>query len=217
VKTSLRNAVVVATCLVTVLGLAAVQGTLGAAANVGTAPGSAIPPITSANGATQASSAASAGAPWHAAQASSGPGHSDGHAVHFSLPRTSKLVVPSGASARGATHHAAPGAGTSNIKAGVAPAPSLNVQPPAASQGGGTRDITIGTNFNGSGYTGWIPPDGGMAAYSSVAHGAAIKFTETPKSGHHFVKWLVNGVAKGNATTLSVVVNANTTVAAVYT
>jgi hypothetical protein len=33
-------------------------------------------------------------------------------------------------------------------------------------------------------------------AYQSVTNGATITFTETPKSGHHFVKWLVNGIAK---------------------
>jgi len=39
------------------------------------------------------------------------------------------------------------------------------VRPPAGAPGSASPpgDIVIGTNFNGSGYTGWIPPDGGLA------------------------------------------------------
>ena len=38
------------------------------------------------------------------------------------------------------------------------------MRPPAGAPGSAIPgDITIGTNFNGSGYTGWIPPDGGLA------------------------------------------------------
>jgi len=39
------------------------------------------------------------------------------------------------------------------------------VRPPvSARRSASPGDITIGTSFNGSGYTGWIPPDGGLAA-----------------------------------------------------
>ena len=122
-------------------------------------PGS-LPPIRSADGKIAPPAPGSGG--WHAARARSGHGHSLADALHRFLPRTNKLVVPSGSS-RGVRQHAAPGAGT-NRTAGVAPPRSLNVRPPAgAPRGGIPGDITIGTNFNGSGYTGWIPPDGGLA------------------------------------------------------
>jgi hypothetical protein len=82
-------------------------------------------------------------------------------ALHVFLPRTNKLVAPSG-SPRGVPQ-LAPGAGTSHA-AGAAPPRSLNVRPPAGASGHSLPgDIVIGTNFNGSGYTGWIPPDGGLA------------------------------------------------------
>ena len=38
------------------------------------------------------------------------------------------------------------------------------MRPPAGAPGSAIPgDIVTGTNFNGSGYTGWIPPDGGLA------------------------------------------------------
>ena len=37
------------------------------------------------------------------------------------------------------------------------------MRPPAGAPRAGKGDIVMGTNFNGSGYTGWIPPDGGLA------------------------------------------------------
>ncbi len=130
-----------------------------AAAASGAAAGS-LPPIRSANGKIAPSTPGSGG--WHAARARSGHGHSLADALHRFLPRTNKLVVPSGSS-RGVRQHAAPGAGT-NRTARVAPPRSLNVRPPAGAPGSAIPgDITIGTNFNGSGYTGWIPPDGGLA------------------------------------------------------
>src|SRR5262249_59041409 len=82
--------------------------------------------------------------------------------LHVLLHRTHKLVTPAG-SPRSVPRHAVPGAGSSHA-AGVAPPRSLHVRPPAGAPGGaGKGDIVIGTNFNGSGYTGWIPPDGGLA------------------------------------------------------
>lgn len=122
-----------------------------------------LPPIASANG-TVAPVPAGAGAAWHAASASSGTGRSVSHGRHFLLPRTSALVAPAAPAARGTRNLPGPGAGE-NHAVGVAPPPSLDVKPPAGATGGAVpSDITIGTNFNGSGYTGWIPPDGGMAA-----------------------------------------------------
>ena len=117
-----------------------------------------LPPIRSADGKIAPSTSGAGG--WHVAHARSGPGHSSMHALHVFLPRTNKLVAPSGSS-RGVPQHAAPGAGT-NHTAGVAPPRSLNVRPPAGAPRS-KGDIVIGTNFNGSGYTGWIPPDGGLA------------------------------------------------------
>jgi hypothetical protein len=158
VKISLRQPIVVTACLVAFVALSAAPGSMTLAASLG-APSVGVPPIVSANGAT--SSATTSGASWHSAHADSGSGHNTSQAVHFFLPRTSTLVVPAGATSRAATQHAAPGAGLDNTGGAAAP-PSLDVQPPAS--GAHTRDITIGTNFNGSGYTGWIPPDGGMAS-----------------------------------------------------
>src|SRR5690349_13742139 len=129
----------------------------GAAAAPHKAAAVSLPPIRSADGKIAPSSASGAAA-WHAARARSGRGHSLSHALHVFLPRTHKLVAPSG-SPRGVPQRTAPGAGTNRI-AGIAPPRSLNVRPPAGSR---ITDITIGTNFNGSGYTGWIPPDGGLA------------------------------------------------------
>src|SRR5215469_6037111 len=121
-----------------------------------------LPPIRSANGKT-APSSASGSAGWHVAQALSGPGHSSAKALHVFLPRTNRLVAPF-SSSRGVPQPTAPGARTSHT-AGVAPPRSLNVRPPvSARRSASPADITIGTSFNGSGYTGWIPPDGGLAA-----------------------------------------------------
>jgi len=129
------------------------------AAASGAAAGS-LPPIRSADGKIAPPAAGSGG--WHVARARSGPGRSSAAGLHVFLPRTHKLVVPSGSS-RGVPWHAAPGVGA-NHAAGVAPPRSLNVRPPAGARPGGIPgDIVIGTNFNGSGYTGWIPPDGGLA------------------------------------------------------
>lgn len=120
-----------------------------------------LPPIRSANGKIAPPSALGSGE-WHVATARSGPGHSSAEGLHRFLPRTSKLVAAPGSS-RGVPQHAVPGAGV-NHAAGVAPPRSLNVRPPAgAPHGAGKGDIVMGTNFNGSGYTGWIPPDGGLA------------------------------------------------------
>src|SRR5690348_466160 len=117
-----------------------------------------LPPIRSANGKIAPPAAGSGG--WHVARARSGHGQSSAAGLHRFLPRTSKLVAPSGSS-RGAPWHAVPGAGV-NHAAGVAPPTSLNVRPPAGAPRS-KGDIVMGTNFNGSGYTGWIPPDGGLA------------------------------------------------------
>src|SRR5690349_16159981 len=120
-------------------------------------PAVSLPPIRSADGKIAPSTSGAGG--WHVAHARSGPGHSSMHVRHVFLPRTNKLVAPSGSS-RGVPRPA-PGAGT-NHTAGVAPPRSLNVRPPAGAPRS-KGDIVIGTNFNGSGYTGWIPPDGGLA------------------------------------------------------
>ncbi len=130
-----------------------------AAANSNTAAES-LPPIRSADGKIAPPAAGSGG--WHVAPARSGPGRSSAEGLHVFLPRTHKLVVPSGSS-RGVPQPA-PGAGT-NHAAGVAPPRSLNVRPPAGAPRSASPpgDIVIGTNFNGSGYTGWIPPAGGLA------------------------------------------------------
>ena len=97
-------------------------------------------------------------------QAKTAAGRGGGRGNHFVLPRTAKLVVGSGVHSARAHNLAGPGAGANN-NVGV-PAPrSLNVKPPSgATSHANPSDITIGTNFNGSGYTGFIPPDGGMAA-----------------------------------------------------
>lgn len=142
-------------------GAAPIPHKPAAAASSSAAAGS-LPPIRSANGEIAPSPASGAGG-WHAAQARGGPGRSSAKALHVFLPRTNKLVVPS-RSSRGVPQRAAPGAGT-NHTAGVAPPRSLNVHPPAgARRTASPGDIVTGTNFNGSGYTGWIPPDGGLAA-----------------------------------------------------
>src|SRR5262249_53360908 len=71
-----------------------------------------LPPIRSADGEV-ARGSVSGSAGWHVAQARSGSGHSSAEGLHVFLPRTNKLVVPSGSS-RGVPQHAVPGAGASH-------------------------------------------------------------------------------------------------------
>ena len=66
-----------------------------AAANPTAAAGS-LPPIRSADGKIASPTAGSGG--WHVARARSGHGHSSAEGLHVSLPRTNKLVAPSGSS-----------------------------------------------------------------------------------------------------------------------
>src|SRR5215469_6768729 len=63
------------------------------AASSNAAAGS-LPPIRSADGKIAPSTSGAGG--WHVAHARSGPGHSSAHALHVFLPRTNRLVAPSG-------------------------------------------------------------------------------------------------------------------------
>ena len=65
-----------------------------------------LPPIRSADGKIAPSTSGAGG--WHVAHARSGPGHSSMHALHVFLPRTNKLVAPSGSS-RGVVMALCPG------------------------------------------------------------------------------------------------------------
>ena len=51
--------------------------------------------------------------------------------------------------------------------------------------------------------------------YTGLPHGSSVKFTEKPKSGHTFVRWVVNGVNKTHSS-ITVTISGNTTVQAVY-
>ena len=56
-----------------------------------------------------------------------------------------------------------------------------------------------------------------VASGSSVAKGTSVTFTAQPESGYRFDHWTVNGQNAGSAATLTLTVDANTTVTAVFT
>src|SRR5215470_4761468 len=76
---------------------------LAGAAPAGAAPAphkpaaGSLPPIRSASGQLAPGSASGSGG-WHVARARSGHGQSSAKALHVFLPRTNKLVAPSGSS-----------------------------------------------------------------------------------------------------------------------
>ncbi len=144
---------------VAALGFTAAQGAVGASSERGSSDGSAVPAIASADG-TTAPAATGAGTAWHLAKASGGRGQHLSQAKHISLPRTDRLV----ASPLDRTVYNDFEADEDPPISHVPPRPAkvLNARPPA-SGGAHANDITIGTSFNGSAYSGWIPPDGGFA------------------------------------------------------
>ena len=55
------------------------------------------------------------------------------------------------------------------------------------------------------------------ASSATVMEGASVTFTAQPESGYRLDHWVVNGENAGSAATLTLTVNANTTVTAVFT
>lgn len=111
---------------------------------------------------------------WHAVKTSNGRGHSLSKPIHRSLRRTNRLIrVPMSQQRNVPSPTITPSARASLRRVAQGKYLPTNVQTlyvkavtrwMARRHTARKNDMTIGTNFNASGYTGWIPPDGGMAA-----------------------------------------------------